>query len=176
MNKLDTLVRRSMLAYPLIFPDRWHVLRHLYLVIGNGHEWHEGEIIDKFAVDRPEDELRAEFFEDIEELEQITGRRHDLDRARRQFQLDHLDALATEQRCTGYEQLTILDITGGAQRYSLAFTVPDQVEDSFLLGAIETVETLAFGLHFAAAAGWNTELYDAALRQRTHLRDRRDTL
>lgn len=33
-------------SFPILFKDRWKVLDHLFLVIGNGYEWHDGELID----------------------------------------------------------------------------------------------------------------------------------
>ncbi len=36
-----------MTCYPEIHPSRVHVLHYLFCVLGNGHEWHRGEIVDK---------------------------------------------------------------------------------------------------------------------------------
>lgn len=34
--------------YPEIFPTRKHCLDHLFCVIGNGYEWLNGELVDKY--------------------------------------------------------------------------------------------------------------------------------
>lgn len=33
-------------SFPVLFKDRWKVLDHLFLIVGNGYEWHDGELID----------------------------------------------------------------------------------------------------------------------------------
>jgi hypothetical protein len=166
MNKLDVLVRDSMLRWPLIMTCRWDVLRHLYMTIGNGFEWQNGELICVFA-DHPEyskseEQCIAEFFDDIDErledrrrwTERCPGLELDgeadwdkLDRARRQFQLSHIDLLVAEKGLASSRQVGLLDMQMIDKKYSHALTVPDDVEDSFLDGAVEVLGTYARTLY-----------------------------
>lgn len=41
LTHMDEFVRRSMLGYPSLFPDRASVLSHTFLVLGNGIEWEQ---------------------------------------------------------------------------------------------------------------------------------------
>lgn len=139
MTPLDRLVRELLFRFPPIFRTRWDVLRHLFLVIGNGYEWVDGQLVA--VVDREEfDEQQARevFFRDLEGLEEIGGdpRGDRLRRARRQFQLDHIDDLVYEDSGLG---LTALDMTQVSERSSHAFTVPPDVEESFRAGALEVL-------------------------------------
>lgn len=143
MSPLDRLVRQSLLSYPLLFPSRWDVLLHLFLVIGNGYEWENGRLVS--VMEREEfDEARARatFFRDLDELEDRTGTRPEdiLRRARRQFQLDHIDDLVREDwvdvRPGGLSASMFLQVN---TEYSHAFDVPDDVEESFRAGAIEVL-------------------------------------
>lgn len=49
---LEKQIRQSLLLHPSIFPNRWAVLHHLFIVNGNGYEWQDGELID--PTDQPE--------------------------------------------------------------------------------------------------------------------------
>lgn len=39
MNKVDMHVKQLMLRSPMIFPNRWSVLEHIFLHIGTGYGW-----------------------------------------------------------------------------------------------------------------------------------------
>lgn len=43
---VDQVVRQAILHYPTLFQNRTDVLHHLFYVIGNGHAWENGEIVD----------------------------------------------------------------------------------------------------------------------------------
>ena len=48
MNKIDQHIKRMMLRYPLLFPNRINCLYHLFLVNGNGYRWNAaGELEDR---------------------------------------------------------------------------------------------------------------------------------
>ena len=48
MNSVDLLVENLIAQYPSIFGSRTSVLHHLFLVLGNGFEWHKGKLVDKY--------------------------------------------------------------------------------------------------------------------------------
>jgi len=48
--KLENYIRKSMREYPSLFYNRTQVIEHLFLVIGNGGDWVNGQI--KFCDDR----------------------------------------------------------------------------------------------------------------------------
>lgn len=53
-----TTLRVMQHSFPTLFPDEWSALSHLFLCLGNGYEWENGELVgDKF--DSPEDEIAA---------------------------------------------------------------------------------------------------------------------
>ena len=45
--KLEQTIQYMYDFYPDLFPNRQHALNHLFLTIGNGMEWHEGQLIDR---------------------------------------------------------------------------------------------------------------------------------
>lgn len=45
---VDHTVREDIWNYPMLFKSRSDVLHHLFYVIGNGYEWFNGELVDKF--------------------------------------------------------------------------------------------------------------------------------
>ncbi len=152
MNALDELVRRSLLSYPLIFATRWDVLRHLFLVIGNGYDWLGGQLVDEFARPFDEEQARATFFEDLDSLEAEFGESPDsrLRRAQRQLQFDHIDDLVEESPHMRGQQITVMDLYALSPEYAQVFCVPDDVEPSFRDGAIEVLSSLNKHLYLAA--------------------------
>ena len=45
--KLEQTIQYMYDFYPDLFPNRQHALNHLFLTIGNGMVWHDGQLIDK---------------------------------------------------------------------------------------------------------------------------------
>lgn len=45
--KLEQTIQYMYDFYPDLYPNREHVLNHLFLTIGNGMEWHDGQLIDR---------------------------------------------------------------------------------------------------------------------------------
>ncbi len=48
MATLKQTIKYGMLRYPTLFPNPVNVLEHLFCVIGNGYEWIDGELVDRF--------------------------------------------------------------------------------------------------------------------------------
>lgn len=45
--KLEQTIQYMYDFYPDLYPNRQHALNHLFLTIGNGMVWHDGQLIDK---------------------------------------------------------------------------------------------------------------------------------
>lgn len=173
LSKLDTLIRRSILRHPLIFTTRWDVLFHLYLTIGGGYEWVDGELVEVFSDDTTDEQARATFFRDLDELHETVGQWDGFDdriaRARRQFILDNIDLLVHERRVDSGKRVGLDDLPQVSLTYSHAFHVPDDAEASFKAGASEALSELAQGLHYAAECGRDGGVRDAAVREHRRL-------
>jgi hypothetical protein len=178
VTPLDALVRRSLIKHPLIFQSRWDVLVHLFLVIGNGYEWQDGQLVAVYREDEDWDEEyeRGEFFRDLDDLERQFGTSADLRlaRARRQFQLDHIEDLIHESRHNyrpggmSFERLATI-----SKEYSHALNAPPMVEASFLEGAIEVLQNLMQQLYYLAEGDKDDGLRDVVAEQLERLRGMR---
>ena len=42
----EALITDCIGQYPILFPNRTSVLHHLFIVLGCGFEWHNGELVD----------------------------------------------------------------------------------------------------------------------------------
>ena len=42
----EALITDCIGQYPTLFPNRTSVLHHLFIVLGCGFEWHNGELVD----------------------------------------------------------------------------------------------------------------------------------
>lgn len=49
---VERTVRESLTSYPTLFETGGDVLYYLFCIIGNGHEWRNGEIVDEFSEER----------------------------------------------------------------------------------------------------------------------------
>lgn len=49
--KVDETVRRGIWHYPHMFPNRIHMLHHMFYVLGCGYEWVDGELVDGWVDD-----------------------------------------------------------------------------------------------------------------------------
>ena len=157
MNKLNTLVRMTLLRYPTLFATRWDVLQNLYLGYGHGYEWAGGELTNIFEED-DEEKARARFFRDIDDDEVEHAKEVDrgvidclvdlyedrkvnfgLRRKRRQFQLDNIDLITREDRTylTGSRSNPHGLVRTMSRAYSPIFLVPADAEESFSKGARE---------------------------------------
>lgn len=46
MASIKTTIKQCMLRYPTLFSDQFDVMHHLFLVIGNGYQWVDGELCE----------------------------------------------------------------------------------------------------------------------------------
>jgi hypothetical protein len=152
MTKLNQLIRKMMLSHPLIFPTRAATLSHLFCCNGNGLEWRDGILIGSVSEDQfDEDAARAAFFDDIDDrkdaLIDIVGHEDlrdtqvaslNIDRARRQFQLDHLDDLVLCNDNVGFPDAHSL-LAGYYRQGWCGMNIPDDAEESHRSGALEAL-------------------------------------
>lgn len=55
MAALEATIQRKMKDYPMLYHNRVDALHGLFMVLGNGYDWYEGELVDDFPedVERP---------------------------------------------------------------------------------------------------------------------------
>lgn len=46
MNSPENVIKKCLIHYPNLFGNRADVMEHLFLTIGNGYEWVNGELVD----------------------------------------------------------------------------------------------------------------------------------
>lgn len=172
MNKLDTLVRQCLLAYPTLFQTRWHALEHIYVGNGTGYEWEstpDGSVVMSVCGGRPFSEKRARraFFRDcdenearnekdrerygdaLSELVDLCTKNATLERRRREFMLEHLDLIVFEDsRYRVHAENVIARIY-----HPRCLNVPDDAEPSFRKGALEVLDALIPALYHAERGG-----------------------
>jgi hypothetical protein len=111
LNEFNKHVRTIILAYPLIYSDRMEVMRNMFMSqTGSGYSWNsEGIIADSTDLSSAaEAKYREQFFSDIDELVELTGKSpptsrffegtdvyYKLIRAERQFKLVNIDAISS---------------------------------------------------------------------------------
>lgn len=48
MASFRQTMKHCLLSYPTIFPNPLNVCVHLFCVIGNGYQWHKGQLVDRY--------------------------------------------------------------------------------------------------------------------------------
>lgn len=57
-NTVQKQLKRMVENYPSLFRTRFDILNHLFLVIGNGYKWRNGQLVDVCGDDDLEPDLR----------------------------------------------------------------------------------------------------------------------
>lgn len=89
MASFKQTMKHGLLHYPTIFPNPVNVCEHLFCIIGNGYEWDDGELVDKFSPDKCDGPLAMKYPDNTE---------RDADLARFEELIPHL---AAERRLMG---------------------------------------------------------------------------
>ena len=55
MPSVRDTVKSAIWQYPSLFHNRTEVLHHLFCVLGNGFDWEDGELVDRWQDERPDD-------------------------------------------------------------------------------------------------------------------------
>jgi hypothetical protein len=169
----------------MLFQTRWDALMQIYVTIGNGYDWHEGQIV---SICGGEDRSEADFFRDLDECEARTSESLDtafgdqmrefferrvlqnkIARARRQFQLDNLDLLVFESPRSIGRFISMGSMRSFAKQYSLVMTIPDDAEKSFKDGALEVIDHIVSGLYFDAERDLDGGIRNALITVRKRL-------
>ena len=154
MTPLDLHIRQMMLSYPDLYASRNQALRGLFCRSSNGMGWKDGRIVDLFSDNAfDEDAARAAFFRaNGIDTESCEGR---LLHARRQFELETLDLrVKVPSREDSPDVMALLrsyNKTGW-----LGMNVPENAEESYRLGALETLRSVATTLRGAQLLGHPT--------------------
>lgn len=150
--QLDETILISVQFYPGISPTRENVLNHLFFTIGNGYEWVDGELIcdeDRFVGVDPiehqaewasnfcgqqgwgEDDFRRMMGEALPIIETAE------ERASTKWYPHEFDllGLGDVDEPVSYNSSFIYPIC----RYSRIHSIPDDVKDDWLLGAVEAI-------------------------------------
>lgn len=91
MNHFDQLVKESIIGYTVLFQTRWQVLRHIFLVNGNGYEWDMNGNLVHFSRNSEEKDDTNYFVERIEKDPVAT----EFQEIMRDFIRDNIDSLST---------------------------------------------------------------------------------
>lgn len=91
MNHFDQLVKDSIIGYTVLFQTRWQVLRHIFLVNGNGYEWDMNGNLVHFSKNSEEKDDTNYFVERIENDPVAT----EFQEIMRDFIRDNIDSLST---------------------------------------------------------------------------------
>lgn len=132
MNKVDKLVKRSLLEYPSLYSCRLKVLRHLFLTNGNGYEWNsKGCLVNICDKKRFDGKMK---FSDLEEreknrkemqdkyktpLDAFWAAKNEEEKMLRRYREKHIDLYATKHDFYDnfrYEDLEHFDVDWSAFR------------------------------------------------------------
>ena len=73
-----TIIKAAIWGHPTIFKTKADVLRHMFFVIGNGWDWHEGNLVDfGFPLEEPTpEELRKRCCESLDKFREFEESLH----------------------------------------------------------------------------------------------------
>ena len=167
--KVEDQLRKSLLNFPMLFPNALAVYDHLFLVVGNGFEWKDGELVhaceesERFNNMTVKDAILALLQEDIvddwrdetsavrcfikayEPLDDITNyiARHGEDVIKSVKSIFDIDnrikdfSIPTNRIFTNTEYKFY-----GLSKYSMLYTIPDDVKNDWLREAKRMVDIL----------------------------------
>ena len=127
---LERNILNSMTEYPTLYQRADQVLNHLFAVIGNGYQWHKGQLVDIPRRNAPTDGVFITWEQEITNLQEYykTLSKEGLKLHRRMFTKTYAKKhLITDRICP----LSVYPIS----QYSQMNTVPDDVTPDYLAGA-----------------------------------------
>lgn len=135
---LEQQITYMQACYPSLFGTRERALEHLFLVIGNGYEWHEGRLVG-YGDDTPAPASLDEW------LARKLADRPDRRGPRGVYSEDEERSLLLHMVETAKQPLTQ---TYPLYEYARACCVPDDVQPDYLEGAAEALG-VAIDVNFA---------------------------
>ena len=143
-------VRRMLIQYPSLFKDKGDCFSHLFLTIGNGYDWTDGCLVDRFSTDdepRWADESgdpgphERELSPEIDAMlrpQRIFHAKRENNQVR--FVMENFEGIWNEP-------MMYLHDPYPACEYSALFNMPDDVQPDWLKACNDTSRALNMWLH-----------------------------
>jgi len=133
MASYQDTIDRMMRLYPDLFPTELHCLDQLFLVIGNGYYWEDGQLVNRF--ERTDDEVISERELFDQEMAQSRAELVEaLEKMNDQVMADRILSIMEELHAPA--RLCLYTI---CREYSKVFRVPDDVEPDWLAAAYKAI-------------------------------------
>ena len=129
--EFEKTIRKAIEAYPLIYPYRYYVLEHLFLSIGNGSEWINGELCYLDPLEKWTPELWDKMF-----MPTIPNEFH-----RNEIRSLQVIVNSSKERSMNKTEFP-KHIYPGNQKYSRICLLPDNIKKSWRDGILEFHERL----------------------------------
>lgn len=145
MQILEAHIKRALLLYPSVFPNRWAVLHHWFAVNGNGLKWEKGKLVD----------INPKPFISVEEAITLATINHDMgvesykgnliEKAMTKF---YKDELVTDLNRINNWEKSIKDMTPREELYPLCrfakmCNIPDNIHPEWLEAIKEFCNSLS---------------------------------
>jgi hypothetical protein len=170
-NLVDEMVRGLLLSYPLSHKTRWSALRSIFLLNGNGLEWHNGILVGHREyqtemqycdIDEREQKRSQESYRDLEVLQNLYAAQ-DLDdrkeRRDRAFIAENIDIYASRdvgEVYATYEELRNFDFYWSTFRDAPYETMhPD-----FRAAMLEVVEKISYFFNRVYSMHGGSQMWD----------------
>jgi len=147
--EFDKTLKAMALAYPELFQYRAEALNQLFCVNGNGYDWVDGQLVD-WMEDNPDPLLVDKRYQRAKELIEAG---YELP-----FINDEMNRIRVFMHHDWYPLC----------EYSNIVNIPDDVQKDWLMGAIETLESMTF----AGVMKKNKEIQAAAQKTTKRLEER----
>lgn len=164
MNKVDRHIKKMMLQFPSLFPNRIKCLRHLFMVNGNGYDWNDEGCLVEWTYEgdrtRPADKMNysdldqrqddlSKFYDEHECLRDIQKfrRLHDeKERLDRQFREKNIDLLCRYHDT--YDNFTYADLQHFDPRWSAFHDAPyGNIDIDWLTAMEETITKIKYAFN-----------------------------
>lgn len=171
MASVRDTVYHLLVAYPTIYSNVADCYRHLFLMIGNGYEWVDGELVDvcgdrnrPWKVPQFQDEM-TEVLKQDDSSEYCQGQKR-LDVRRRnnqiQFVIDNFDLMFEES--IQFDRLNDFSHS----RYERIFNIPDDVKPDWLESAKRVIDAVMFYCNMCGTRRFDAEKTRDMMEQLSH--------
>lgn len=167
--RLEDTVFNSMWQYPCLWGfdalARYRVMNHLFFTIGNGYEWKDGQLVEKF----PEPKISWQMY-----IHEALG--GDLQLQTNALRDEYVEIVGTDLDLPSYRISShdrSVQFYPACTRFSKVFFVPKDVQPDWLSGAIEF---LTFALN-SPTSWWSSDSSDpSGTKQRNLCREQLNKL
>lgn len=174
MNKVDHYIKRMMLQYPSLFPNRLKCLRRLFLVNGNAHEWGDnGCLVGWSYENRDENKMYYDDLDDsssfnlksvdynntLSEIIQFQELSDVKERLDRQFRENHIDLLCRFHDT--WDNFTYDDLRYFDPHWSVFRDAPyGNIDSDWLQAMEETVDKIKYAFNLIWSLHFDVPLRD----------------